>query len=105
MKFSSSNVDQTIGGLCGAVFLDEEFDRKLRGWVGRQKVAAIGEIAYRKLLDDYWERSLKKDFDGTDRDWSFPTPPEWEKKKGFRAKLGLKKNSNQGNVSELHLTQ
>ncbi|TID21337.1 actin-like ATPase domain-containing protein [Venturia nashicola] len=92
------------GRLCGAVFLDEEFDRKLRGWVGRQKVAAIGEVAYRKLLDDNWERSLKKDFDGTDRDWSFPTPPAWEKKKGFREKLRLKKNSNHGNISELHLT-
>lgn len=93
--------------MCGAVFLDEEFDRRLRGWVGRQKVAAIGEVAYRKLLDDNWERVLKKDFDGSDRDWSFPTPPEWEKKKGFRAKMGLKRSSDQSNIShsELHLTQ
>lgn len=90
------------------MFLDEEFDKLLRGWVGRKKVAAIGEVAYKRLLEDNWERILKKRFDGSDRDWSFPTPREWEeRKKGFRAKIGIGRKSNQSDIShsELQLTQ
>jgi hypothetical protein len=90
------------GDLCGAVFLDEEFDRRLRGWVGKKKVAGIGDQAYQRLLDDNWERVLKKRFDGSDRDWSFPIPSEWEKK-SLRSRF-LGKKSGQATISHAELT-
>jgi hypothetical protein len=74
-------------------FLDMEFEKNLKDWVGKKKVKATNELVYRRLLDDNWERVLKKRFDGSNRDWGFPVPPEWEKK-SFRSRVfGRKSDS------------
>lgn len=48
--------------------------------------------------------SWKKRFDGSDRDWGVPTPPEWEKK-SFKSRLfGRRSDGPTINHSELNLT-
>jgi hypothetical protein len=96
--------NRQLGGLCGAAFLDKEFDKKLKEWVGKKKVKGTDEAVYRRLLDENWERVLKKRFDGSDRDWGFATPPEWDKK-SLKAKMfGRKSDLPTINHSELILT-
>ncbi|QDS74369.1 hypothetical protein FKW77_004996 [Venturia effusa] len=92
------------GGLCGAAFLDKEFDKKPKEWVGKKKVKETNEAVYRRLLEDNWERVLKKKFDGSNRDWGFPAPPEWEKT-SFKSKVfGRRLDKPTINNSELSLT-
>lgn len=64
------------------------FDIKLREWVAKRKIPPVDDTAYRRLIDDNWERVVKKRFDGVDRTYSIPIPQDW-KKKGFRTKFGL----------------
>lgn len=44
--------NQIIGGVCGAIFLDAEFDKKLKEWIGKKKVKETNEALYRRLLND-----------------------------------------------------
>lgn len=70
--------------MCGAIFLDDQFKAKLEGWVGRSKISAIGAQAYKNLVEDGWERVLKRDYDGEEKEWQFPAPREWTKKSKTR---------------------
>jgi hypothetical protein len=75
------------GGLCGAIFLDEEFSRKLRSWINKDKLRLLTPQRKRKLLTDDWERVLKRDFTSNeDRDWPISIPQDWQERNAPKAK-------------------
>jgi hypothetical protein len=59
--------------------------------VGKSNVKAMDKAEYRKLLEQGWERTLKKNFNGEDRDWSITVPPAWKKKNRWSALKPFKK--------------
>jgi hypothetical protein len=89
------------GDLCGAIFLDQAFHKKVKSWVSKDKWKTIDEHRKNQLADD-WERLLKRDFTGydDDHDWTIPIPEDWraksqtkKKPRGFRERFGFKKSA------------
>jgi hypothetical protein len=67
--------------LCGAIFLDEMFEKKLAGWIGKKRLDSLSARRLRQILQEDWERKLKRDFDGVDRNsWEITVPQEWKAK-------------------------
>lgn len=61
------------GGLCGAVFLDQDFERWLK-----QRLSTVWEQVpskdLKRMINDSWEHGIKQEFDGTDKEFIIPLP-------------------------------
>lgn len=62
------------GQLCGAVFMDKDFEDLMKQLMGRSFRAP--ESAIKSMMESQWENGLKKLFRGQDRDWTITMPYE-----------------------------
>jgi hypothetical protein len=75
------------GKLCGAIFVDEAFDRNMAGWVGDKKWKRLSDSSKREWKETFWERGLKKKFDGEDRELSLHLPVQLVVNQSLKIKL------------------
>jgi len=64
------------GKLCGAIFIDEEFDKKMSEWMTPKKWKKYAETQKRQWKDEYWEQALKRNFTGADQELQLTLPVE-----------------------------
>jgi len=62
------------GKLCGAIFVDEAFDKRMLEWIGPRKWKKFADAPKRQWKDTYWERWLKRNFDGADQEHNLALP-------------------------------
>lgn len=68
---------QNIGGLCGAVFVDEAFVNMLKDKMQPKKWDMLSAETRQRLIHDEWEHGIKQRFDTkSNKTWSFNLP--WE---------------------------
>jgi hypothetical protein len=65
-----------LGGLCGAVFVDEAFSELLKEKFTTTKWDKMSDDSRARLLHDEWEHGIKPQFDGRERTWTINIP--WE---------------------------
>jgi hypothetical protein len=63
--------DNDSGSLCGATFVDQDFETFLKSVFpdGPKRWDIIEPEKRRKMLNNEWEHGIKPDFDGTNGDW------------------------------------
>lgn len=65
------------GGLCGAVFLDEDFEILMQQCLGDDFWNKIEPNSMRKLMHMDWENGIKRGFNGVNkRQWMVTLPHE-----------------------------
>ncbi|KAG5663942.1 hypothetical protein KAF25_006527, partial [Fusarium avenaceum] len=62
------------GGLCGGMFLDENFLKLIRRKVTSASWANVSKARERKFLNDEWERGIKPQFSNQQRTWLVDLP-------------------------------
>ncbi|KAH7170827.1 hypothetical protein EDB81DRAFT_909517 [Dactylonectria macrodidyma] len=62
------------GGLCGGVFLDEEFIKLIKRKVTSNAWNELGRAEQQKLLNDGWEHGIKPQFENQPRTWAIDLP-------------------------------
>ena len=65
-----------VGGLCGAVFLDEDFEILLKQALGNEVWNKIEPNSLRRIMHNDWENGIKRGFDGRPRSWLVTLPYE-----------------------------
>jgi hypothetical protein len=58
-----------IGGLCGAIFLDQAFEAVIRTKVGRMEYDKLPGEAKKKAFDNDWEHGIKRAYNGSAQQW------------------------------------
>jgi hypothetical protein len=79
----------SAGKLCGALFVDEAFDRKMPELVGSDRWASFDISAKRIWIEETWERGLKRKFTGADPEIGLRIPLELEVMQTMKFKLKL----------------
>ena len=64
-----------IGDLCGAIFIDEEFDTFIRLHVGDEAWSKLGTRQIQRVMSD-WDSIKKGFFESSDEDWPVDVLPE-----------------------------
>jgi len=65
------------GKLCGAIFLDEEFEKFIRQTMGKTWTE-LSQGSIKKLMNDEWENGIKRSFDDDEKKtWTVSVPPEY----------------------------
>ncbi|KAK9438890.1 Heat shock protein Hsp70 [Metarhizium brunneum] len=64
---------QGEGGLCGGIFLDEEFKKLIMSRTS-SSIANIDKGKIKKFLNDNWEHGIKPQFRGQNRSWGVELP-------------------------------
>jgi hypothetical protein len=65
------------GKLCGAIFLDEEFEKFIRQTMGKTWME-LSQGSIKKLMNDEWENGIKRSFDDDEKKtWTVSVPPEY----------------------------
>ncbi|KAF3051884.1 hypothetical protein E8E11_011099 [Didymella keratinophila] len=64
-----------LGKLCGAVFLDQEYEACIKQRIGRG-AWEVSRPAITQFLNNSWENGIKRNFDGKRRDWPINLPYE-----------------------------
>jgi len=65
------------GKLCGAIFLDEEFEKFIRQAMGKNWTE-LSQGSIRKLMNDEWENGIKRSFDDDEKKtWTVSVPPDY----------------------------
>jgi len=95
------------GKLCGAIFLDEEFENFIRRTMGKYWTE-LSQDSIKKLMNDEWENGIKRGFDDEKRPWTVSVPPEYFSSLRMRmSRHPLERNC--GNVpmfsGQLHLSR
>ncbi|KAF5701662.1 Hsp70 chaperone protein [Fusarium mundagurra] len=62
------------GGLCGGIFLDENFLKLIKSKVSSTSWRNVSKADEKKFLDNEWERGIKKGFCGQDKSWMVSLP-------------------------------
>lgn len=62
------------GKLCGAVFLDQDFEALMKQWIG--DAWNVPDSVIKTLMSTQWENGIKRGFDGKDRNWKITLPYE-----------------------------
>lgn len=62
------------GKLCGAVFLDQDFEALMKQWIG--DAWNVPDTVIKTLMSTQWENGIKRGFDGKDRNWKITLPYE-----------------------------
>jgi hypothetical protein len=70
--FALEEVVEGQGGLCGAKFLDEDFETELIKFLGKASYAKIFHRSRVEGLHQFWECGIKRGFTGGSQDWSLP---------------------------------
>ncbi|KAL2122265.1 hypothetical protein VTJ04DRAFT_2720 [Mycothermus thermophilus] len=63
------STEHRIGGLCGAVFVDEAFANLLMSKLGKEAWNQMDPYIRQRMLQVDWEQGVKQTFDGKDRKW------------------------------------
>lgn len=63
-----------LGGLCGGVFLDEEFLDLMRKKLGPKVWRHVSNAEQKKFLNDNWENGIKPQFKSQPRSWLVDLP-------------------------------
>ena len=71
---SIRDLQYSTGKLCGAIFADELFDKKMSGWVGDRKWRRLADSTKREWKETYWEHGLKKNFNGSEGEMGLTLP-------------------------------
>ena len=79
-----SKADPQTGGLCGGIFLDEEFLKVLKSKLDKRSTAVLEELRGSAFLNDAWEHSAKTQFKNQERTWVMGVP---SKVKSVRGKV------------------
>ncbi|KAF2726578.1 hypothetical protein EJ04DRAFT_517742 [Polyplosphaeria fusca] len=82
------------GKLCGAVFLDQDFEELMKQIVG--DAWDVPEHVIKRIVYAQWENGIKRGFDGQDRTWNITLPYECIER-GAPRTIPL----NKGHVSEI----
>lgn len=53
------------GDLCGAVFIDDEFEGFLKSEIGRREWMSLNGDLRRRIMTSQWEHGIKRQFDST----------------------------------------
>jgi hypothetical protein len=62
------------GGLCGAVFLDQDFEALMEQLTG--DAWEVPRSAIKHMMNSNWENGIKRGFDGGEKDWRVRMPYE-----------------------------
>jgi hypothetical protein len=62
------------GKLCGAVFLDRDFEALMKQWLG--DAWNVPDSVIKTFMNTQWENGIKRGFDGKDRNWKLTLPYE-----------------------------
>jgi hypothetical protein len=74
------------GSLCGAVFLDQDFEALMQQWIG--DAWNVPDSVIKTLMSTQWENGVKRGFDGKNRSWKITLP--WEcTERGAPARIEL----------------
>ena len=74
------------GGLCGATFVDQAFREMLEAAISKDKWSKLSPEDVASMMDRDWENGIKRIFDDTDanRTWPVTVPHSaWEGKRTF----------------------
>jgi len=72
-------VRECVGGqgdLCGAQFLDEEFENLLKGKFGPKQKKKLSSASLQRIIDKDWENGIKRGFDSSKKDYQIAIPFE-----------------------------
>ncbi|KAI5466203.1 hypothetical protein BGZ63DRAFT_348373 [Mariannaea sp. PMI_226] len=72
----------TDSGLCGGLFLDEEFVKLIKSKVSIGAWNLIGEAEQKRFLNDGWEHGIKPQFENQQRSWLVDLPEDCDNKSG-----------------------
>lgn len=62
------------GKLCGAVFLDQEFEALMGQWLGDSW--SVPDFVIKTFMTSQWENGVKRGFEGQDKSWRITLPHE-----------------------------
>lgn len=62
------------GKLCGAVFLDQDFEELMQQMVGEGAWNNISPANVKRMMNNEWENGIKRGFDGSERTWNVTLP-------------------------------
>jgi hypothetical protein len=62
------------GSLCGAVFLDQDFEALMQQIIG--DAWNVPDPVIKTFMSTQWENGIKRGFDGKDRNWKITLPYE-----------------------------
>ncbi|KAF4478595.1 hypothetical protein FAGAP_12288 [Fusarium agapanthi] len=62
------------GGLCGSIFLDENFLKLIKRKISSKSWKNISKADEKRFLNDEWEHGIKEQFSGQDRSWLVSLP-------------------------------
>jgi hypothetical protein len=62
------------GKLCGAVFLDQDFEALMKQLVG--DAWNVPEAVIKDMMNTQWENGIKRGFEGQDKTWKITLPYE-----------------------------
>ncbi|KAK0100415.1 hypothetical protein ONS95_008363 [Cadophora gregata] len=89
-------MSECVGGagkLCGAMLVDEAFDKKMGTWIGESKWAKLADSTKREWMGRYWEDELKRSFNGTDRDYRITLPVQVLVKQSLKINMWPRKKT------------
>ncbi|KAK4227814.1 hypothetical protein QBC38DRAFT_477037 [Podospora fimiseda] len=73
--FVLSECAEGTGGLCGAVFLDQDFMSWLKQFSPLAPVWSKTPVKdLKRMIRDSWEHGIKQEFDGQDKEFTIPLP-------------------------------
>lgn len=75
-----------LGDLCGAVYLDETFDRIIRTIVGESTYDKLDPEVKAKMFENDWEFAAKRIYNGNNRKEYLVDIPGYKPKKSFFGK-------------------
>lgn len=81
------------GKLCGAMLVDEAFDHKMGEWVGESKWTKLADSTKREWKELYWERGLKRSFNGADREYGLTLPVQVVVKNSLKFRVWPRKKA------------
>jgi hypothetical protein len=70
------------GGLCGGVFLDEEFLKLIKGKLTTSTWNLVSAGEQKKFLNDGWEHGIKPQFENQPRTWLVDLPESCDSRAG-----------------------
>jgi hypothetical protein len=77
----------STGKLCGAIFLDEEFEKFIRQVIGK-KWTELSQGSIKKLMNNEWENGIKRSFDDDEKKtWTVTVPVEYFSSLTFRTRI------------------
>lgn len=63
------------GKMCGAIFIDEAFEKMLRSTLG-DKWKRLSATSKKTMMNNEWEHGIKRLFDDSTREWNVAVPTE-----------------------------